>query len=117
MCVYVCQCVCVCEREREREREREKREVGREGEYTDSPRNSSKDFQAAFENDFSAEPCDRSWLLLRDLDLEAEPVPDSTDLGVDAALPPPDAERDARAAGSGLAVVDFDADLRVLVDP
>jgi hypothetical protein len=44
-------------------------------------------------------------------------VPDSTDLGVDAALPPPDAERDARAAGSGLAVVDFDADLRVLVDP
>ena len=48
-----------------------------------------------------------SWLLLRDLDLDVGLL---ADLGVDAALPVRDAERDV--PGSGLGV----ADLSVLLD-
>lgn len=93
---------------------------------SESPRKSSNDLHAAFDTEICAhvepseEPDDvdlpkdvrrqspaRSWLLLRDLDLDVGLL---ADLGVDAALPVRDAERDV--PGSGLGV----ADLSVLLD-
>ena len=93
---------------------------------SESPRKSSNDLHAAFDTEICAnveppeEPDDVdlpkdvrrqspawSWLLLRDLDLDVGLL---ADLGVDAALPVRDAERDV--PGSGLGV----ADLRVLLD-